>query len=98
MSLRWCILFVALHGSAQEYKIRADVELVLLDVSVKNPTGGYVAGLTKDQFQIRENGVLQKITQFAAVDTPVAAGLVVDDSGSMASRRASVIEAAVAFV
>ena len=100
----WLFLLLAANGSAQdsfqstEFKIRADVELVLLDVSVKNPSGGYLTGLTKDQFQIYENGVLQKITTFAIADAPVTIGLVMDDSGSMRPRRASLIEAGVAFV
>ena len=98
MPIRWLLLFLAWNGSAQEFKIRADVELVLLDVSVKNPAGGYVTGLTKDQFQIYENGVAQKITEFAAADAPVAVGLVMDDSGSMERRRSSLNEAGVAFV
>jgi Ca-activated chloride channel homolog len=100
----WLLLILAANGSAQdsfqsaEFRIRADVELVLLDVSVKNPSGGYVTGLTKDQFQIYENGALQKITTFAIADAPVTVGLVMDDSGSMRPKRASLIEAGVAFV
>jgi Ca-activated chloride channel family protein len=104
MLTRWTLLFLALNCYAQdsfqspEFKIHTDVELVLLDVSVKNPSGGYVSGLTKDQFQIYENGVPQKITEFAMADAPVAIGLVLDNSGSMASRRSSLIEAGVAFI
>jgi Ca-activated chloride channel homolog len=104
MPTRWLLLLFALNGSAQdslqspEFKIRTDVELVLLDVSVKDPSGGYVTGLGKDQFQIYENGVLQKISEFAAADVPVAAGLVMDDSGSMAPKGSSMIAAGVAFI
>jgi Ca-activated chloride channel family protein len=98
MPIRWLLLILALNSSAQEFKIHTDVELVLLDVSVKNPTGGYVTGLTKDQFQIYENGAPQKITEFAIADVPVAVGLVMDDSGSMQSRRTSLIAAGVAFI
>jgi len=104
MPTRWFFLFFALIGSAQDslqnvgFKIHTDVELVLLDVSVKNPGGGYVSGLTKDRFQVFENGVPQKISEFAVADEPVAIGLVIDQSGSMAPRRTSVIEAGVAFI
>src|SRR3954447_13745740 len=98
MPTRWLLLFLAWNSSAQEFRIRADVELVLLDVSVKNPAGGYVKGLAKEQFQIYENGVAQKITAFADADAPVAVGLVMDDSGSMERRRSSLNEAGVAFV
>ena len=104
MPMRCFLLFLAVNAAAQnssqrpEFKIHTDVELVLLDVSVKNPGGGYVTGLTKDQFQVYENGVAQKISAFSVMDEPVAVGLVMDDSGSMASKRASVIAAGVAFV
>src|SRR5437763_13544300 len=98
MPIRWFLLFLALNNSAQEFKIHTGVELVLLDVSVKNASGGYVTGLNKDQFQIYENGVPQKITEFAVADAPVAVGLVMDDSGSMESRRSSLVAAGVAFI
>ncbi len=39
-----------------EFKISTDVDLVLLDVSVKAAKGGYVSGLSKDNFLIYENG------------------------------------------
>jgi len=39
----------------QDYTIRTTSRLVLLDVSVKDPAGGYVSGLTKDNFKVYEN-------------------------------------------
>ena len=104
MLTRWFLLFLALYARPQElsqspeFKIRADVELVLLDVSVKNPAGGYVTNLNKDQFRIFENGVPQTITEFGVADAPVTLGLIMDDSGSMAPRRASLNAAGVAFI
>src|SRR5579859_7573227 len=81
-----------------EFKISTNVELVLLDVGVKDPKGGYVSWLTKDNFQIYENGAPQKITEFASADVPVAVGLVFDDSGSMQPKRPEVITAGLIFV
>ncbi len=81
-----------------EFRISTDVELVLLDVSVKQAKGGYVSGLTKGNFQIYENGVAQNITEFASADIPVAVGLVFDDSGSMRSKRPDVITAGLVFI
>jgi Ca-activated chloride channel homolog len=79
------------------YTISDNVNLVLLDVSVKDPRGGYVRNLTKDNFQVSEDVRPQKITQFGSVDTPVTVGLVVDDSGSMRLKRPQVILAGLAF-
>jgi Ca-activated chloride channel family protein len=65
---------------------------------VKDAKGGYVSGLTKDNFKVYENGKLQEISQFADADIPVTVGLVVDESGSMRPKRRDVITAALEFV
>lgn len=67
-------------------------------MSVRDPEGGYVSGLTKEAFHVFENGVPQKITEFSSGDIPVTVGLVMDDSGSMRPKRAEVITAGMAFV
>jgi Ca-activated chloride channel homolog len=82
----------------QDYTIRTTSRLVLLDVSVKDPAGGYVSGLTKDNFKVYENGKQQQITQFADADIPVTVGLVVDESGSMRPKRSDTITASLEFV
>src|SRR5438270_13022350 len=79
------------------YTISDNVNLVLLDISVKDPRGGYVGGLNKKDFQVTEDGRPQEITQFGSVDTPVTVGLVVDNSGSMRSKRPQVVLAGLGF-
>ena len=79
------------------YTISDNVNLVLLDVSVRNSRGRYVSGLTRNDFQVTEDGRPQQITQFGSIDTPVTVGLVVDDSGSMRSKRPQVVLAGLAF-
>lgn len=81
----------------QPYTISDNVDLVLLDVSVKDPHGGFVTGLHKSNFRVLEDGHLREITHFASVDTPVTVGLVVDDSGSMRGKRPEVVMAGLAF-
>jgi Ca-activated chloride channel homolog len=80
-----------------KYVIKSNVELVLLDVSVKDRKGAFVTGLDKDNFEVFEEGRPQPITQFARADTPVTLGLVVDSSGSMRPKRAEVITSGLAF-
>ncbi|HTC33319.1 MAG TPA: VWA domain-containing protein [Bryobacteraceae bacterium] len=80
-----------------EFTLRTTSRLVLLDVSVKDAAGGFVAGLSKDNFKVFENGKPQSITQFADADIPVTVGIVVDESGSMRPKRAEVITAALVF-
>jgi Ca-activated chloride channel homolog len=79
------------------YTVSDNVDLVLLDVSVKDSRGGYVTGLSKANFQVSENGHVRQITHFASIDTPVTVGLVVDNSGSMRFKRPEVILAGLTF-
>jgi Ca-activated chloride channel homolog len=69
-----------------ELVFTSEVELVLLDVGVKNARGRFVTGLTRDRFTVHENGSLQTIKVFAPGDQPVSVGLVIDTSGSMKPR------------
>jgi Ca-activated chloride channel homolog len=81
-----------------DFRISTNVDLVLLDISVKDAKGGYVADLTGDHFKIEENGIPQKIVSFANMDVPVAAGLILDASGSMRSKRNDVNVAGITFI
>lgn len=83
---------------SEDYTIRTTSRLVLLDVSVKDPRGGFVSGLTKDNFKVEEDGRLQEISQFADADIPVTVGILVDESGSMRPKRPEVITAALEFI
>lgn len=79
------------------FTISDNVDLVLLDVSVKSPKGGYVTGLQKDNFKVFEDGRPRSITHFASVDSPVTIGLVVDNSGSMRDKKPEVVMAGLSF-
>jgi len=82
-------------GARATFSSRSD--LVVLHVSVLDRHAGFVAGLPRDAFVIRENGRVQPIAMFDQDDTPVTVGLVIDSSGSMAPRRDAVIAAGLAF-
>jgi len=85
-------------GDEKEFTIQTTSRLVLLDVSVKDAAGGFVSGLTKDNFRVFENGKPQEISQFANSDIPVTAGIAVDESGSMRPKRAQVVTAGLVFI
>jgi hypothetical protein len=82
---------------APEFTIHSSVERVLLDVSVKDSGGGFVRGLSKDNFRVFEDGTPQRISDFAAGDIPVTVGIVVDQSSSMARKQGEVLTAALTF-
>jgi Ca-activated chloride channel family protein len=94
------LLLLGLRGDVKPpgYTIRTDVRLVLLDVAVRNGAGGFVAGLSKDQFHVTENDRPQPITVFATDDVPVTVGILVDESRSMTPKRAEVLSAAQTFI
>src|ERR1700722_3127322 len=73
--------------------IVVDTTLVVIPVTVTDPSNRFVIGLDKKDFTLSEDGTEQKITHFSAEDAPLSVGLLVDTSGSMGlklgtSRRA----------
>jgi len=82
---------------ADDYTISVNVDVVVLHATAQDKKGALISGLGKDDFQIYEDGALQPIKYFSHEDIPVTVGLVVDNSGSMRSKRADVIAAGLAF-
>ncbi len=80
------------------FTIRTSVDLVVLRATVRDRKGAPVAGLVKEDFQVFEDKVPQEIESFSHEDVPVTVGLVIDNSGSMRSKRSDVINSALAFV
>jgi len=86
MSMRYptllTILLTALAGLSQE-PIRVKVNLVNVSFSVRDSRGALVENLTKDDFEVLEDAVPQKIAFFSrSSDVPLTLGLIVDASGS----------------
>jgi VWFA-related protein len=77
--------------------IRTDVNLVQLHVRVTDAADHAVAGLGKSSFQLFVDEAPTDITVFQGEDAPVTAGIVVDNSASMAAKRQEVIAGALAF-
>src|SRR6201987_290205 len=74
-------LFVA-SGLGQE-PVRVNVRLVNVAFSARDSRGALVENLTKDDVEVFEDAVPQKISFFAhSVDVPLTLGLIVDFSGS----------------
>jgi len=60
--------------------------LVLVPVSVTDPSNRYVLGLERGDFQVFEDGVEQTITHFSSEDAPLSVGLILDISGSIGAK------------
>jgi len=64
---------------------RTEVKLVRLLVSVKDPLGGLVGGLAKEEFRVSDNGVAQEIAFFEQhTEQPLSVAIMLDVSGSTA--------------
>lgn len=80
-------------AASQEFTLRSDTNLVLLDVAVLGPEGKPVAGMSRDKFQIWEDGKPQQLKFFSVAEAPVSMGFVLDLSGSMARKLKDVSRA-----
>src|SRR5271170_3458562 len=63
--------------------IRVDVNLVLLDATVKTKAGKIMGDLKKEAFEVREDGVPQNIEVFSRDELPLNVALVLDLSDSI---------------
>src|SRR3954465_15240191 len=77
---------------------RADTRLVVLHATVVDKSGKYVTNLQQKAFHVFENGGEQPIKKFLREDVPVSMGLIVDNSGSMRTKRLRVEASALALV
>lgn len=66
-----------------ENVIRVDVNLVLVDTTVKTKSGQIMTDLKQDAFELREDGVAQKIDIFGRDELPINVALVLDLSDSI---------------
>ena len=91
-TLRWSVLVVlmgfflrtaVLAQNQEESVVRVAVNLVLTDATVKTKSGQIMADLKKEDFEIREDGVTQKIEIFSRDELPLNVALVLDLSDSI---------------
>jgi Ca-activated chloride channel family protein len=88
----------AQSDSLPEVGFRAETTLVLIPVSVTDPSNRYVLGLEKQDFQLLEDNAQQTIAHFSTEDAPLSVGLLVDVSGSMGSKLGTSRKAAIEFL
>ncbi|WP_081823597.1 VWA domain-containing protein [Pseudacidobacterium ailaaui] len=76
----------AAMSASRGERIRVDVNLVLVPLTVTDPMDRLVTGLEKSNFFLYENNRLQTIKTFSQEDAPVSIGIIFDMSGSMANK------------
>ena len=83
----------AVTKSGDRYTFRSQVNEVTLSATVLDSRRHLVTNLAPTNFAIYEDNQPQKITSFKREDIPVSIGIVVDNSGSMRTKRAAVTKA-----
>lgn len=78
--------------------VRVNADLVVLNVTVTDTSGEYVHKLSHKDFKVLEDGVEQRVTLFSVEETPFAAAILLDTSGSMETRLTLARAAAVRFL
>src|SRR6476661_7638732 len=94
-----CIAVSALYAPGQDDDVyTVDSSVVVLNATVADRSGRHVEGLTRNQFKVFEDGVQQELNFFAAEETPFAAVILLDTSGSMEERVTLARAAAIRFL
>src|ERR1041385_2791504 len=81
--------------------IRTNTDLVVLNVTVTDKTGQYVKGLKASDFKVYEDGVEVQpnmMASFSLQESPYAAVVLLDSSGSMEARFSLARSAAIRFL
>ena len=93
----------ALAGAPEAQVFRSGVDLASFGVTAVDKKGGLVTDLTRDDFEVREDGRIQTLTLFARGDAmesvpPLHLGLLFDTSGSMEENIGFSRSAAIKFL
>jgi Ca-activated chloride channel family protein len=78
--------------------INVDSSIVVMNATITDLTGKPVRGLQQSQFKIFEDGKEQEIAFFQAEETPFAAVILLDSSGSMEQSMTLARSAAIKFL
>ena len=90
-------LSITVAAQQRQPTIRSGVELVSLNVTVTDGSGRYATDLTEPDFQVFEDGALQRLTFFSRTQQPISLALLLDTSASMEERMGIAQEAAIGF-
>lgn len=77
--------------------IQLNVDRVIVPVTVTDPYDRIVTGLSKNNFEVFDDKVKQKILSFTTEDAPISVGMIFDTSGSMSDKIQKSKEAALEF-
>ena len=88
----------AIGAQGDDDVVTVDSSIVVVNATITDASGNHVSGIKQNQFSLFENGVEQEISFFAAEETPFAAVILIDTSGSMEQRVSLARSAAIKFL
>lgn len=83
----------AFPATTHPVSLRADVNLVLVPVTVTDALDRPVTTLSKEDFRVLDDGAERTVASLSREDGPLSVGLLFDTSGSMKNRIASSVDA-----
>ncbi|HEX8919843.1 MAG TPA: VWA domain-containing protein [Pyrinomonadaceae bacterium] len=103
IALLLMVSFLFASAAAQQSQddddvLRVNTDLVVVNVTVADGSGKYARGLRLADFKLLEDGREQKISSFGSEETPFAAAVLLDFSGSMEKRVSLARSAAIRFL
>ena len=96
-----CFSAVVVVAQDDDDVVRVNTDLVVLNITVTDKAGQYVKGLKASDFKVYEDGVEVKtnmIASFSLQESPYAAVVLLDSSGSMEARFSLARSAAIRFL
>ncbi|HXG82534.1 MAG TPA: VWA domain-containing protein [Pyrinomonadaceae bacterium] len=98
--LFFIFLCLAVSGFAQDDEeiVKVESSVVVLNATITDAKGKAVSQLNKSKFRIFEDGIEQKIEFFETAETPFAAVILLDTSGSMEQRVSLARSATINFL
>lgn len=90
LAAAWSLAASRVLPAPAQFSTRTD--LVEVYATVTDDAGRFVTDLERHEFEVREEGALQRVETFAAGDQPVAIALAVDRSFSMAGPRLAAVQ------
>jgi VWFA-related protein len=96
-----CLNVVVVVAQDDDDVVRVNTDLVVLNITVTDKAGQYVKGLKASDFKVYEDGVevqTNMIASFSLHESPYAAVVLLDSSGSMEARFSLARSAAIRFL
>jgi len=77
---------------------RSSVDIVPVYATVTDPAGAFTRGLTRDDFEVLDDGKPQQIVSFSEEAQAISVSVILDTSGSMSAARPKMLAAAGLFL